>query len=124
MTMLPISPAELTAMQVTEESALPDTCTIQTQTVANTKGSVATTYANTYTGVACRLMTSNRAAAEKEIGMALAAISDYVFTVGKDQALSATDRVVCNGVTYEVTACVNAAASWRMVKRAYLKRVE
>lgn len=115
---------ELSALRAEAERALPDTCTIQTATATNTKGSVTVGYANTYTGVACRLAPSNRAATERQIGAALAAVTEIVLTIPYDQAITPTDRVVHGGITYEVVACPNAGASWRTVRRVYLKRVQ
>jgi len=121
--MLPGS--ELSDIRDEAELALPDTCTIQTGTQANTKGSVETTYANTYTGVAFRLASANnKIAIEKQIGTALAAVTDYIGTVPFDQAVAPSNRVVHSGVTYEVVACQNDLASWRSVRRVYLKRIQ
>jgi len=116
--------AELTDMRDEAELALPDTCTIQTPTDTNTKGSVATTYANTYTSVPCRLANRNRFNQERELGMGLVAITDYVLTVAFDQAIEPAYRVVHGGVTYEVITVDNANASWRTTRRATLKLVD
>lgn len=115
---------ELSDIRDEAEQALPDTCTIQTPTETNTKGSVAVTYANTYTNVACRLAGSNFKETERVIGEKLASAVTHVFTVPYDQALTAKDRVVKDGITYEVVAVGNTLASWRSVRRAYLMRVE
>lgn len=120
--MLPIG--ELSELRDVQELALPDTCTIQTATQTNTKGSVAATFANTYTSVPCRMAAVNPNVAEREIGAALAVVSAHVLTVAFDQAVGATDRVVHGGVTYEVTACPNGTGSWRTAKRVYLKKKE
>lgn len=115
---------EIAAMRATENDALPDTCTIQTRTATNTKGSVADSYANTYTGVSCRLGATNYKQVEKDIGAALASQTDYTLTLKNDQACSPTDRVVHNGVTYEVVGVPNDKASWLFARRAYLKRTQ
>jgi len=121
-TLLPAD--EIAAMQATQNDALPDTCTIQTRSIVNTKGSVSESYANTYTGVACRLGAMNYQKAEREIGAVLASQTDYVLTVKNDQAVSPTDRVVHNSVTYEVMAVSNDKASWLFARRAFLKRTQ
>lgn len=115
---------ELEDLRTEAELALPDTCTIQTATETNTKGSVAVTFANTYTGVACRLAWANRAVAERQIGEKLAAISEMVLTVPFDQTVSPSNRVIHGGVTYEVVAVANDMGSWRTVRRVYLKRLQ
>lgn len=122
MTLLP--QAEVDDMRAEAEEGLPDTCTIQTDSKVNVKGSVESTFANTYTNVPCRLASINRAVAERLIGMALAAVSDHVLTVKFNQDVPPTARVVHNGITYEVTAIANDDASWRTVHRAYLKRIQ
>jgi hypothetical protein len=117
--MLPIG--ELSELREVQELALPDTCTIQTTSQTNAKGSVTVTPTNTYTNVPCRIAAVNPNVAEREIGAALAVVSAYVLTVAFDQVVSATDRVVHGGLTYEVTACPNGTGSWRTAKRVYLK---
>lgn len=120
--MLPTS--ELSDIRDEAELALPDTCTIQAPTHTNTKGSVATTYANTYTSVPCRLANRNRINQERELGMGLVAFTDYILTVAFDQAIEPAYRVVHGGVTYEVVTVDNANASWRSVRRASLELVD
>lgn len=116
--------AELSDIRDEAELALPDTCTIQTGTQVNTKGSVETTYANTYTSVPFRIApANNKMPIEKQIGTALAAVVDYIGTIPFDQAIAASNRVVHSGVTYEVIAPANDQASWRSVRRVYLKRI-
>lgn len=121
--MLPAS--ELADMRAEQELAMPDTCTIQTPTQTNTKGSVAKTYANTYTNVACRMVQAgDRLPIEKAIGAALASVTDHILTIPYDQAMGPDYRVVHGGITYEVVACPNQDKSWRTARRAYLKRVQ
>lgn len=120
--MLPAS--ELSDMRDEQELALPDTCTIQVNTQTNTKGSVVESYANTYTGVACRIAPSSRQAAEYVLGLALAAISDHILTLAFDQVVQPGYRVIYNSVTYEVTGVANDLASWRTARRVGLKRIQ
>lgn len=116
-----LSAAELADLRSVQADTLPDTCTIQTATFTNTKGSVAAGYANTYTAVACRL--AGGAGGEQELGLASASEVTHILTVGHGQAVGPTDRVVHDSVTYEVVAVENDKASWRTAKRVYLKRV-
>jgi len=115
---------ELDDMRDVQEEALPDTCTIQTTGQTNTKGSTAEAFTNTYTAVPCRLAPANRVVAERQVGAALAAVSDFMLTIAFDQTVTPTDRVVHDSVTYEVTAVANDKASWRTARRVYLKRVQ
>ena len=116
---------ELADLRAEQELALPDTCTLQTPTETNTKGSWVLTYANTYTNVACRLAQAlNKQAVEREIGAELAAVTDHILTIPYGQAIGPTYRVVHSGVTYEVVVCPNQDSSWRTVRRVYLKRVQ
>jgi hypothetical protein len=62
--------------------------------------------------------------AERVIGEKLASAVTHILTVPYDQALTAKDRVVTGGVTYEVIAVSNTNALWRSARRAYLARVE
>lgn len=117
-----LSSSELAAMRAEQAATLPDTCTIQTATSTSTKGSVATSYANTYTSVPCRVAGVG-SATERELGMAPTSIVTHVLTVGHAQELNASDRVIHAGVTYEVVAPVGKDASWRTARRAWLKRV-
>lgn len=114
--------AELASLRAEAERFLPDTCTVQTVTHTNTKGSVVSAYANTYTSVPCRLAAVG-SGAERVIGEELSAETTHVLTVAYGQAVAPSDRIVHAGATYEVTACPNTLASWRTARRVYLKRV-
>lgn len=98
-----LSDAELTEIRdFVEDNVLPSTCTIQVPTETNTKGSVATTYANTYTSVPCRIMPARNEGREYVTGEKVTRRATYVLTVPYDQTLDATYRVVIAGDTYEV----------------------
>jgi SPP1 family predicted phage head-tail adaptor len=115
---------ELAEMRAEAALALPDTCTIQTATETNTKGSVAVTYADTYTNVPCRLASANSKETERVIGEKLASTVAYVLTVPWNQAITAQDRVVAGRVTYEVIAISSPNATWRTAHQAWLARVD
>ncbi len=98
-----LSDAELTEMrEFVEANVLPSTCTIQVPTETNTKGSVATTYANTYTSVPCRIMPARNEGREYVTGEKVTRRATYVLTLPFDQAIDATYRVIVDGDTYEV----------------------
>ena len=112
-----LSDVEMGAIRDLAEQAMPDTCTIQTRTETNTKGSVAVTYANTYTNVKCRMMPGGLRERESVTGEKITEYADYVLTVPYDQALTARDRVVFGGQTYQITR-VHADHSYRTAVRA------
>lgn len=98
-----LSDAELTEIrEFVEANVLPSTCTIQVPTETNTKGSVATTYANTYTSVPCRIMPARNEGREYVTGEKVTRRATYVLTLPFDQAIDATYRVIVDGDTYEV----------------------
>ncbi len=115
---------ELAAVRAEAERALPDTCTIQTLTQTNTKGSISKSYADTYTDVPCRLAAVQIDAKDQAIGTVLSAVTDFVLTVPYDQAVGHTDRVVHEGVTYEVVSVMNDQGSYRTARRARVRRVQ
>lgn len=119
-----ISATELARMQATAEDHLPDECTIQTVTrTVDAIGGWSESWADTHTGVACRLAAVQARAAEAMVGAELAAVTSWVLTVAHDQALDETMRVVHDGETYEI-AQLEDRQSWRTAKRAHLRRVD
>lgn len=123
-----LSTSELAAMRVTQETALPDTCTIQTASVAvNEGGGPVETWADTYTNVPCRLAYVSGVSVGTSGGVGIAgskliAAQSPVLSVPHDQDITAQMRVVKGGVTYKVTN-VNEGASYLTVKRAQLERL-
>lgn len=118
-----LSDAELTEIRdFVEENALPSTCTIQTPTETNTKGSVVTTYANTYTAVPCRIMPIRGEGREYVTGEKITRRATYIGTFPFDQALDATYRVVAGGDTYQVLQ-VWDDHDFRTARRADLAKV-
>lgn len=93
---------ELTELRAVAEESMQDTCTIQTPTETNTKGSVETTYADTYTGVKCRIMPVGKEPRQYVTGDKVTVSAQYVVTVPYSQPIQAGYRVVIDGVTYEV----------------------
>jgi len=117
-----LTDAELSELRAAAEEAMPDTCTIRTPTQANTKGSVASTYAATYTGVPCRLMPTQREGREYITAEKKTAVARFVLTVPWDQALEAGYQVDHGGLTYEVLG-VSPRHSYRTAVRADLALV-
>lgn len=113
--------AELTDARTQAEAALDQSCTIQTYTETNTKGSVSKSWANTYTAVSCRLA-ALRQQREFIRSSGVVAVAHYVLTVAHGQAIGPEDRVVIDSSTYEVVG-VEINQSYRTARRAYLALV-
>jgi len=124
---LGLSDTELTTIRSDVEELLPDTCTIQQSVITNNAvGEPVRTYSARAENVPCRI--------DPEIVMQnafeyLGGFSDVVkansgfrLTVAHDQTVEITDRVVCNGETYEVVA-VDPGKSWKASTRATLSKV-
>jgi SPP1 family predicted phage head-tail adaptor len=93
---------QLAQLRLHREGSLPDTCTLQTVTVgADAIGGMTETWANTYTGVECRLspLTGGPEVIE---GEQLSALNVYMLTVHHDQTITDKMRVVHDSVTYEI----------------------
>lgn len=117
-----ITAAELAAMRDIADSFFPDVCTIQTPTqTVDATGSLVETFANTYTGVACRLDPAG-AGEEAVTNLALQGQSTWWLNIPYDQAIDETYQVVHGGVTYQVKS-VWAGQSYATIRRALLVRV-
>ena len=118
-----LSSAELDEIrEFVEANALPSTCTIQTPTETNEKGSVTRAFANTYTNVPCRIMPARNEGREYVSGEKITRRATYVLTVPFDQELAATYQVVCGGDTYEILG-VWDDHDFRTARRADLVKV-
>lgn len=119
-----LTSAELSEIRdFVEANALPSTCTIQTPTETNTKGSVQTTFANTYTNVACRIMPATaRSSRQYVTGEKITRMADYKGTFPYDQAILPGYRVIFGGDTYEVLG-VWDDHDFRTARRADLVKV-
>lgn len=115
---------ELTKMRAMADDYFPDTCTIQTRTESvDALGGVTYTWANTYTGVACRLDPVYTGRSKGVSNLTLESKSEWMLNIPHDQAISAEDRVAYDGKTYEVTTVVDTQ-SYRTIRRAELRRVD
>lgn len=118
-----ISSAELTAMRDSIEELLPDTCTIQKLSITkNDIGEAVQSYSTRASGVKCRI--------DPEFGWEmLAGFMDYAKYTGKwvltlpySQEIITSDRVIVNGMTFEVDH-TDREKSWRVSTRATLELV-
>lgn len=109
-------------MRAIADDFFPDTCTIQTATVATgAMGGIADTYANTYTGVACRVDPMGPGD-ETIVNEALEGRSGWWLNIPYDQAIAIKNRVIHSGITYEVRSVVGTQ-SYSTIRRAALERV-
>lgn len=120
--MTELTAQELTDMRTIADDFFPDTCTIQTVTGSTgAMGGVAQSYANTYTGVACRVDPMDTGS-ETIVNEALEGRSGWRLNIPYDQAIAIEDRVIHSGVTYEVRSVMDTH-SYSTIRRAVLERV-
>lgn len=123
--MTALSAKELSDMRTIADDFFPDTCTIQTKTTSTGgMGGISESYANTYTGVACRLDPGGARVSGSEaiVNFALEGKSTWMLNIPYDQAIAIEDRVVHSGETYEVVGVVDTQ-SYSTIRRAILVRV-
>lgn len=119
-----LSTSELAQLRADAEDYLPDTCTLQTVTrTADSIGGWSESWADTYTGVACRIAPQRMSRAEALLGGQLAAVTGWILTLHHDQAIDETMRVVHGGETYEVVQLEDTHSN-RTAKRVQLRRVD
>lgn len=118
-----IGTQELADMRSVADNFLPDTCTIQTKTTtAGAMGGIVEVYANTYTGVLCRIDPSG-GGGESVVNFTIEGQSTWMLNIPYDQAIAITDRVIHDSKTYEVMRVVDTN-SYRTIRRADLVRVD
>ena len=116
-----MSTGDLLYLRTQAEEAMPITVTIQTLSrETDGQGGYTEVWNDSYQGIPARLaeMSGREATLRNREG----AVGDWVLTVAHDQAISAEDRVVYEGLEYEVTF-VNDGRSWDTAKRCFLKRI-
>ena len=119
-----LSTLELAQLRGDAEAYLPDTCTLQTLARTRTsEGGWTDVWANTYTGVECRLAPQRTDQSERMEGGQVTAISRWVLTLHHDQAITEAMRVVCNGDTFEV-ARLEDVHSNRTARRVSLRKAD
>jgi head-tail adaptor len=103
---------------------LPDTCTIQRSTnTADSYGFADDSWANSSTGVRCRLDPDHRRNSENTAGEKESTRVFRILTVQYDADLRAGDRVVVGSNTYEVVE-LDDDHSLRAVRRARVARLD
>ena len=119
-----LSTLEIAQLRADQSDYRPDTCTIQTETrTSDGQGGWTSTWANTYTSVACRLAPVQLGQGELMEGDQIAALSAWVLSVAHNQTVDETMQVVHDGETYQVTRLEDTHSN-RTAKRCYLRRLD
>ena len=102
------------------ELALPDVCVVQSRTLTSDgQGGKTETWATSVT-TTCRVSPSGRLPVEVARADGTKAVADWVVTLPYATTVTATARLVVDGVTYEVVG-VRAPRSWELTRRANCK---
>jgi head-tail adaptor len=118
-----LTASELAALRAAAEAWLQSTCTIQAKTEAvDATGGITATWADTYTGIACRLDPLSPGS-ETVRNFALEGQSAWMLYLKYDQAITLENRVVYGSNTYEVRA-VQDKHGYITVTRAVLVKVD
>lgn len=116
-----VSTLELNQLRIDTEDYLADTCTIQTPTrTADGMGGWSTSWANTYTSVACHIW--QKTGSEQPVGDQPTAVTRWIINVHWDQALDNTMRVIHGSFTYEVNDLNNDGTDL-LHRRAWITRM-
>lgn len=112
---------DLTYMQAETRKAMPDTVTIQRKSLAGDgQGGYAESWANSYQHVPARLSFTGGAESISAGRQDLQPTS--ILTVGYDQSVEPTDRVLHSSGTYEIQS-VDIGKSWTAVRRCQMRRL-
>ncbi len=108
-------------LRETAEQSLNDTITIQTKTlVADDRGGATEEYKNAYLNVPARV--AEMKGDESVITDQRHLNADYDLTVGFDQTINQSDRIVHETNTYEVIF-VNLGRSYNTTRRCLIRRI-
>jgi head-tail adaptor len=112
---------DLTYMQAETRKAMPDTVMIQRKSLAGDgQGGYVESWANSYQDVPARLSFTGGAESISAGRQDVQPIS--VLTVGYDQSVEPTDRVLHSSGTYEIQS-VDTGKSWSAVRRCQMRRL-
>jgi len=111
-------------MRATQAEAWPDVCTIlrSTQTV-NDIGERVVSWQTVATDISCRLAPAEQASRQTPMAQQQTVIVSWWLTVATTVDVRSGDRVVVDGVTYEVVNAFNYGA-WETALRCELREVE
>lgn len=109
----------LAAMRADIQNTLPDTCNIITVAeAADGQGGWTETQSTATASVKCRI--DQQTGLEFETGGALEDYATYILTLPHDTTIAVTNRVECNGSTFNVTH-IDDDKSWMASKRVRLE---
>lgn len=119
--MTQLSAADLSQMRDDIELLMPDTCTIQSLTLASDgQGGQTETWGTALASAACRLDFIR--GDETLTSGAIQPYTTVMLSLPYNTVITTENRVVHDSVTYNVTS-VNDGQSWNIVKRAVLEVV-
>jgi hypothetical protein len=111
-----LSVTDLAEMRATTLASLPDTCTIQTKSVASDgQGGFTESYATSASNVPIRVKADNIKTAEIIAQAGVRLQQTYTATFAYDRTLNRTDRIVWGSKTLEVITSLDN--SWQLHKR-------
>lgn len=118
-----LSASELAGMVTTATGAMPDTCTItRIKYTSDQQGGEQLDWPTVATNVPCRLRPGG-GATEEIVAAGLASVSRWTLTVPALTDILPKDRVLLNGVTYEVV--INwGPASWEIDRQCLLIEIQ
>ena len=113
--------SDLTYMRSEAKTAMPDTVNIQRMSqTADGQGGFIVEWSNVYQNVPARL--SAAGSTESLTAGRQNSEPDFYLTVGSDQSIEETDRVVHTSGTYEVQS-VDNGTSWQLTTRCQMRRL-
>lgn len=116
--------AELTDMREEAELALPDVCVVQARTLTSDgQGGRTEAYATSVT-TTCRVSPAGQTTQGNEVtrGDGTKALADWIVTLPYSTSVAQTDRLLVNGVTYEVLG-VKAPRGWEITRRVLARTI-
>lgn len=117
-----LATTDLTAMKATLDASLPDTATVYRLTrTSDGAGGYTEAWTATGSAVACRISPAGTGA-EREVAARLAAVAPWVLTLPAATDVTAKDKMVAGGRTFQVLA-VLAARSWEISRRVICQEV-
>lgn len=121
--MIALSPGELVTMRGELNATLPGTAIIQSRTAAaDGQGGQTWVYSGSGT-VMARLSPEMLRGSEGEAAGRIMELSPWILTLPAHTAITETDRVVYDGVTYEVSE-VMTRVPWEISRRVRLEEVD
>lgn len=111
-------------MRAVQDAAMPDACTIvRPSWTTNSIGESVVSWSTVATAVSCRLAPSQQASRQTPMAQQQTVIVIWWLTVATTVDIRSGDRVIVDGVIYEVVNVFNYGA-WETALRCELREVE